>query len=243
MQLSRLWLATLFSLFIIFPAAADDAGLQQARESIKKIVPDAKADAVQASPVNGLYQVTIPPEMFYISADGKYAFTGDILDLKNGTNLSRPVRDQVRVTAIDNIGEKNMIVYGPKTAAHTISVFTDIDCGYCRKLHSEMAKYNKAGIRVRYLAYPRSGIGSKSYDKAVAVWCAKDKNAALTKAKQGQDIPMNKCDNPVAMEYELGQRIGVQGTPAIVTENGKIIPGYVPAERLALILDAHTAKK
>jgi thiol:disulfide interchange protein DsbC len=243
MQLSRVWLATLISLVVTLPVAADEAGLQQARETIKKIVPQAKADAVQPTPIDGLYQVTIPPEMFYISADGKYAVTGDILDLKKGKNLSTPVRDQVRISAINNVGEQNMIVYGPKTAAHTINVFTDIDCAYCRKLHSEIDKYNKAGIRVRYLAYPRAGIGSPSYDKAVAAWCAKDKNAALTKAKKGEKIPMEKCDNPVAMEFELGQRIGVTGTPAIVTENGKLIPGYVPAAQLKLMLDAHTAQK
>ncbi|HID49750.1 MAG TPA: DsbC family protein [Chromatiales bacterium] len=243
MQFSRLWLATFLSAVLSFPATAADAGLEQARAALQKMVPDASADAVQPSPIPGLYQVFLPPEMFYISADGKFAVTGDILDLEKGENLTRKVRDQARIDAINNVGENNMIVFGPKTAAHTITVFTDIDCGYCRKLHSEMDNYNKAGIRVRYMAYPRAGPGSESWDKAVAAWCAKDRNKTLTLAKQGQDIPMRKCDNPVAMEYQLGDRIGVRGIPAIVTESGQIIPGYVPADRLKLMLDAHAAKK
>ena len=243
MQLSRLWLATFLCAVFVFPATAEDAGLEQARKAVRKMVPDAGADAVQPSPIPGLYQVTLPPDMFYISADGKFAMTGDILDLEKGENLTRKVRDRVRIDAVNKVGEQNMIVYGPEKSDHTITVFTDIDCGYCRKLHSEMDKYNQAGIRVRYLAYPRAGIGSKSWDKAVAVWCAKDRNKALTEAKQGKEIAMAKCDNPVAMEYQLGDRIGVRGTPAIVTETGQIIPGYVPADRLKLMLDAHTAKK
>ncbi len=228
-----------------FAAEKTDPGLEQARAAMQKILPDLDPKAVQPSPVPGIYQVFLPPQLFYISADGRYAFDGDIIDLHTNTNLSTPVRDRLRLAAIENVGEKNMIIYGPKDAKHTITVFTDIDCGYCRKLHSEMDQYNKAGIRVRYLAYPRAGINSNSYNKAVAVWCAEDRNAAMTEAKQGKDPEPKTCDNPVAMEYELGQRLGIRGTPAIVTGRGQIIPGYVPADRLKAILDAEqvTAKK
>lgn len=242
-QLFKLWLATIITLSIIHTAVAEDASMKQAQDAVKKIIPGIKPDAVKPSPINGLYQVTVPPEMFYISADGRYAFSGDIIDLNNGKNVSTPVRDQMRIMAVNEMGEDSMIIYGPKTSKHTVTVFTDIDCGYCRKLHGEMAQYNKAGIRVRYLAYPRAGVPSESYNKAVAVWCAKDKNAAMTQAKKGEQVKMAKCDNPVASQYELGQSIGLRGTPAIITEDGMMIPGYVPPDKLVRMLDAKRALK
>ena len=220
-----------------------DPGLDQARAAMKKILPKLDPQAVQPSPIPGIYQVALPPQLFYISADGRYAFDGDIIDLHTNTDVSTPVRDHLRLAAIEKVGEKNMIIYGPKNAKHTVTVFTDIDCPYCRKLHSEMAQYNQAGIRVRYLAYPRAGLHSNSYRKAVSVWCAKNRNKALTEAKQGKDPEPRTCDNPVAREYELGQRLGIRGTPAIVTETGQVIPGYVPAQRLKAILDAEQVVK
>ncbi len=234
-------IAGALALGLLHPALAAeqaDPGLEKARAALKKILPELDPKAVQPSPVPGIYQVFMPPQLFYISADGRYAFDGDIIDLHTNTNVSTPVRDRLRLAAIEQVGEKNMIIYGPKEAKHTITVFTDIDCGYCRKLHSEMAQYNQAGIRVRYLAYPRAGLHSNSYNKAVSVWCAKDRNKALTEAKQGKDPEPKTCDNPVAREYELGQRLGIRGTPAIVTESGQVIPGYVPADRLKAILEA-----
>jgi len=116
-------------------------------------------------------------------------------------------------------------------------VFTDIDCGYCRKLHGEIDQFNAKGITVRYLAFPRSGIGAPSYNKAVSVWCDKDPQAAMTRAKNGETLPKADCDNPVKEQYELGQLIGVQGTPAIIMEDGALLPGYVPAAKLAAALD------
>jgi thiol:disulfide interchange protein DsbC len=172
-----------------------------------------------------------------MSTNGQYVITGDMIDLKNSVNLSQAVRDEARMASIENLGEKNMIVFAPEKVKHTVTVFTDIDCGYCRKLHSEISKYNALGIKVRYLAYPRAGIGSPSYKKAVAVWCSADKKKALTEAKQGKDIKSKDCDNPVAREYQLGQALGVNGTPAIVLENGQIYPGYAPADRLIKVLD------
>ncbi|MGD8926822.1 MAG: DsbC family protein [Thioalkalispiraceae bacterium] len=209
-------------------------------ELIKKRVKDelqAEATSIKQTPVKGLYEVTVPPRVFYISANGQYVLTGDMIDLKNSANLSQDVRDEARIASIENLGEKNMIVFAPKKVKHTVTVFTDIDCGYCRKLHSEIGKYNALGIEVRYLAYPRAGIGSPSYQKAVNVWCSADKKKALTDAKQGKNLPVKNCENPVAKEYELGQALGVNGTPAIVLENGQIYPGYAPADRLFKVLE------
>ena len=131
-----------------------------------------------------------------------------------------------------------MIVFPAKEQKHVITVFTDIDCGYCRKLHAEMDKYNEEGITVRYLMFPRAGVDSPSYKKAVTVWCSKDQLDAMTRAKNGENLPNLTCDNPIQEEYELGQLIGVRGTPAIVMDDGGMLPGYVPAARLAKALEA-----
>jgi len=147
-----------------------------------------------------------------------------------------------RVSALDKLGEDQMVVFSPKNPKHTVTVFTDIDCPYCRKLHQEMDGYLKEGIKVRYLFFPRAGIGSKSYDKAVSVWCSADRNQAMTDAKAGKDLGNKTCDNPVATHYKLGEELGVQGTPAIVTDDGRMIPGYLPPERLAAVFEK-TAKK
>jgi len=120
-------------------------------------------------------------------------------------------------------------------------VFTDIDCGYCRKLHADMDKYNAQGIRVRYLFYPRAGLRSESYRKAVSVWCADDRKAAMTAAKTGRPLPARSCVNPVADQYNLGRQLGVRGTPALVLEDGEIIPGYVPPDKLRTMLDDRQA--
>jgi len=196
-----------------------------------------KVDSITASAIPGIYEVLVPPKLFYMSADGRYLFTGDLIDLHEKVNLSSDKRSTARMSAVDKLGESEMIVFSPKEVKHTITVFTDIDCGYCRKLHSEMASYNKLGIKVRYMAYPRAGIGSESYDKAVSVWCADDKAKAMTAAKSGGKVAKKTCDNPVAKEFALGQELGVNGTPALLLENGQIYPGYAPADKLIAVLD------
>lgn len=210
--------------------------LDMAYENIKKVFPELPRDAVSLSPVAGLYQIKVPPKLIYISADARYVVQGDLINTKTFQNETTPLRDELRNVAINSVGEKNMIVYGDKKLPYTVTVFTDIDCGYCRKLHSQIEGYNKQGIRVRYMAYPRAGFGSESFAKAESVWCAEDRNKALTDAKNGTALKVAKCDNPVGQEYKLGQMLGVQGTPAIVTETGEVIPGYVPPQQLKKIL-------
>jgi len=222
----------------ILPAAAD-SNVDKIRAVLGKSMPSLKlpAGAIKASPISGLYMVMVPPDLFYISADGRYLFDGEIIDVNTRANLSEAVRGKMRVAELNGVKEKDMIIYGPKHPKHTVTVFTDIDCGYCRKLHSEMGDYNKAGIRVRYMAFPRSGLGSESYNKAVSVWCAKDPAKAMDAAKSGTSISSKTCANPVEMEYKLGSKLGVRGTPSIITDKGIMIPGYVPASRLKMILD------
>jgi len=241
---SKLLCTATVLLFVNTSVMADaDADIKKAHAAVQKMIPTVPIEAIQPSPLPGIYQVMIPPQMFYISADGRFAIDGDLIDLQSGENVTNVVRDQMRIAAVNAQGEDSMIVYGPNNPTHTITVFTDIDCGYCRKLHKEIDQYSKAGIKVRYMAYPRAGLNSGSYQKAVAVWCSKDRNDALTRAKLGEEIKAKDCDNPVAQQYELAQRLGLRGTPAIITEQGQVLPGYVPAAQLKLMLDAHVAKK
>ena len=221
----------------ISPVFAENAGLEEARKNIPKLITGVNPKNIFPSPVNGLYQVLMPPRFFYASADGRYLVDGDLIDMKTRENISQVPRNKSISAAINGMGEDSMIVFGKKDMKHTVTVFTDIDCGYCRKLHNEIKKYNEAGIRIRYLAYPRSGIGSGSYKKAEAVWCSKDKAKAMTDAKNGVNVKSENCKNPVAKHHTLGQMIGLRGTPALVLEDGTVVPGYIPAARLSEALN------
>jgi thiol:disulfide interchange protein DsbC len=226
-------LIVLFCLLPLGVFAANTAGFTELKQKVQAMLPPGVAiDSISTTQYSGLYEVVVGSKLFYVTRDGNYLIDGDLYDLKTQHNLSEERGNGLREKLIDAVDEKDMIIFGPRSAKHTITVFTDIDCGYCRKLHSEIDKYIQMGFRVRYLSYPRAGIGSKSYQKAVSVWCAKDRKKAITLAKRGESLPSRSCDNPVAKEYSLGQSIGVRGTPTIVLENGRVIPGYVPAGRL-----------
>lgn len=202
-----------------------------------------KPDKVSASVVPGLFEVVFGGQVLYVSADGRFVVQGDLIDLNSQANITEQRRGALRGEVIAAVNEKDMVVFAPRGATkHTITVFTDIDCGYCRKMHSQMAEYNKEGIKVRYLLFPREGLGSASFKKAVSVWCAEDKLDAMNKAKRGDSVPDKTCENPVQAQYELGQKIGVRGTPSIILENGEMIPGYVPPTQLAEMLAASKEK-
>lgn len=219
--------------------ASADNELKSARQQIAERFGGIPHDNINTSPIKGLYQVMLPPRMFYVSADGRFAVDGDLIDLQNKTNVSEPQRGSARLAAIEAIGADSMISFKPKKTKHVVTVFTDIDCTYCRKLHSEMKSYNDAGIEIRYLAYPRAGIGSESYNKAVSVWCSKDRNKAMTEAKGGKNIDTRNCENPVAQHFTLGGMMGIRGTPALVLPDGQIAPGYIPADRLKAALEGN----
>lgn len=206
-------------------------------EALAQALPGVKPDSVQASPMPGLFEVTVGAKIFYISENGRYLVEGSLIDIKERKNLTEAKMAQVRLKALEKVGVNNMIVFKPKIAQHMVYVFTDIDCGYCRKLHSEIDQYSKEGIEIRYLFFPRSGPNTDSYYKAVSVWCAKDRNAALTKAKKGENLERKECDNPVDEHMQLASDFGANGTPMIITEKGDVLPGYVPAAQLAKILN------
>ena len=220
---------------------ADPAVADRVRGSLAVLAPNVKPDSITATPVPGLYEVMFGPRLIYVSEDGRYVVQGSMIDLERRENLSEPRIAAAKMRAIEAVGEANMLIYGPADAAHTITVFTDVDCGYCRKLHSEMEGLNENGIRVRYLLYPRAGEKSPSYTKAVSAWCADDPHSALTLAKQGKEIPEKTCDNPVNKHLALGRTLGIQGTPTMVLEDGESLPGYVPANRLKALLEQRRA--
>ena len=219
---------------------ADDNAVKQA---LAKAMPSVKIDSIKPSEINGLLEVMIGANIFYVSEDGKYLLQGHLVDLASRTDLTEEKLGGVRKAAIDKVGEQNMIIFKPKISRYTISVFTDIDCGYCRKLHSEIDQYLAEGITVRYLFYPRAGKGSESYTKAISVWCADDRNAALTAAKKGSAPKTKTCANPVDQHMQLANDFEARGTPLIVTEKGNLLPGYVPAKQLAEVLRDEQAQK
>ena len=204
------------------------------RAEVAAHIPGARPEELRATAVPGVYELTRGADIIYVTADGKYAFTGDLVELATNNNLSEQHRRELRTKALDAFPENEMLVFGPKEPKYTVTVFTDVDCPYCRKLHSQFGLYNGLGIRVRYLLYPRTGPNTVSWLKAEQVWCSPDRNAALTRAKLGEELKTKACaNNPVAHSYALGQEFALEGTPAIIMPNGEMLPGYVPPDVLA----------
>ena len=166
-------------------------------------------------------------QILYMTHDGNYVFKGDILDINERRNLTEDARAGTRVKFLNSIKEEDYIEFAPEITQDTIYVFTDIDCGYCRKLHRDVPELNARGVSVRYLAYPRAGVESATGREMSYVWCAEDRQKALTAAKNQEAIEAKSCDDPVAEQYELGQKLGVRGTPAIYLQNGRMLPGYM----------------
>jgi len=218
-----------------FTLQADEPSKADLRIELAKKIPGAQPDDLRPSPIPGMYELTRGSDIAYVSADGKYAITGDLYDIATSDNLTEVKRRNVRLKLLSAIPEAEMLVFSPQNPKYTVTVFTDVDCGYCRKLHSQMAEYNRLGIRVRYLFYPRSGPDTESWEKAEQVWCSKDRNAALTRAKLGEKLsaPAQCKGSPVARDYALGQKFNIGGTPALVLEDGELLPGYLPPAMLA----------
>jgi len=216
------------------------------RAEIVKKFPGSKVEDIVPSPINGVFEIRLGGDVAYVSADGRYLISGDMFDIDSRTNLTEAGRADTRRKLLAKLDEKDMIVFAPATTKHTITVFTDVECGYCRKLHSEIDQINKLGVRVRYMAYPRSGPGTADWTKMESVWCSKDRKTAITQAKAGSDVKAQNCGaTPVAKQYELGEQLGVRGTPAIFTTSGDYIGGYLPPQQLVQQLDdlAKEAKK
>ena len=220
-----------FMCFFACSVSAQADGLAVAN-GLSKVIPGITQKDVFKTPISGLYQVNAGARVFYTSGDGRYIIQGELVDLLKRENLTANALKSARKATLDKVDEKTMIIFPAKNAKHTVTIFSDIDCGYCRKLHAELSGYTDAGITVRYLFFPRSGVNTESYFKAVSVWCAADRNKALTDAKLNDKIEKKTCDNPVDAHMKLAQEFGVSGTPAIIADDGTMIPGFVPAEQL-----------
>jgi thiol:disulfide interchange protein DsbC len=210
-------------------------------QAIAEKLPGIDPSSIKATPIAGIFEISAGANIAYVTRDARYLLRGDLIDLDTDANLTEQRRSEARVDQLAALGEDNMIIFGPaaKDAKYEITVFTDLDCGYCRKLHSEIAQLNSLGIRVRYLFFPRSGPNSVSWQKAEQVWCAPDRKSAFTAAKAGQPVRSGECGpTPVTAEWEMGQAFGVTGTPAIVTEQGTLIAGYLPPRELVARLDS-----
>jgi thiol:disulfide interchange protein DsbC len=230
------------------PAAAPTAGTPDARavEAVRALSPQAVVERIGAAPVPGFREVVVGGQVAYASDDGKYLFVpgqgGALFDVARRTNLTEASLGALRKRLLETIPASERIVFAPANPKHRITVFTDVSCGYCRKMHSEIADYNREGIAVEYLAFPRAGLGSPDYNTMVSIWCSPDRRKALTDAKADRRVPPRTCKTTVNQQYDVGQRAGLTGTPMIVAEDGTQIGGYVPAARLRQALDDLAAK-
>lgn len=209
--------------------AADDVAI---RERVEALVPEINSLAIAETPVPGVMEVQLNNEVIYMSADGRYLMQGRLIDLETQTDLTDAAKTVVRREKLAELDETQMVSFGPEDAEYELMVFTDTDCGYCRRLHEQIEDYTSEGIRINYLAFPRAGIGSETYNTMVSVWCAEDRQAAMSTAKAGNQPPPAQCDNPVESQYQLGRALGVTGTPSMITPDGDMIPGYVPPQQL-----------
>ncbi len=221
------------------PAAPDEAAVRKAMDAISKGI---KIDSIRPAPIPGLMEVTAEGEIAYVTNDGKYLVSGNIIEIAGKRNLTESAHAVLRRSLLKNIVPSQMIVFAPPHPKYTVTVFTDVDCAYCRKLHSQIADYNKAGIAVDYLFFPRTGLGTESADKAVSVWCASDRRQAFTDAKKGLPVKKINCTNPVAMDYNLGLKVGIDGTPAIFAADGTQIGGYITPTEMKTKLDKLAAQ-
>lgn len=223
--------------------AAPAGGTPDARAiaAIARLNPDVEVEHVGAAPIPGFREAIVGGQVIYITDDGRYLFLagtgGALLDTQTQKNLSEGALGGMRNKLLATIPASERIVFAPPNPKHTVTVFTDVECGYCRKLHSEIKDYNAQGIAVEYLAFPRMGLGSEDFKKMVSVWCAPDRKAALTQAKTTGKVVEKNCKNTVTMQYNVGQRVGLTGTPMIIAADGTQMGGYVPPKALREALD------
>jgi len=230
--MKKLVLILTFALLPVVMTSADEI-TDRVTANLEAILPEGtQITAIAESPMPNVYEVSVGSRTFYAIAEGKYLLLGDVYDTVRQVSLADELKAEKMTEAIAGISAEQMVVFGPESAERHITVFTDVDCGYCRKLHNEVPTLTEAGLQVRYMAFPRAGIGSDSYKKIVSVWCADDPQATMTLAKSGQVPEAKTCENPVADQYRIGQEVGVRGTPTIIFDDGNVLPGYLPADQI-----------
>ncbi len=234
------------------PVAAKVALSPEAMKAmLEKKLKGIEIDSIELSPKEGVYQVFYSGQILYVSTDGEFLFTGNLLGLSGDEPVNLTEEAVVaksselspqRVEAMASLKEDDMVIFKADKEEHVISVFTDIDCAYCRKLHKEIPQLNASGITVRYLAFPRAGVGSSAYDKLVSVWCADDKKLAMDNAKLKREFSPKTCDNPVENQYKLTREFRLSGTPTLILPDGELISGYMPHDELVKHLESKTAQ-
>ena len=220
--------------FALLSQTANAGSIEEVKAALADLIgPRAANSEVVESPMDGVYQVNLGDRVIYASKVGNYMMLGEVYDTQRKVSLADEIQQQKALATIEAMEESDMIVFSPEQTKRTMTVYTDVDCPYCRKLHKEVPELVENGVKVRYLWYPRSGINTPSYDKAVSIWCADDQQAAMDDAKLNDKIVAAKCDpNPVSAQYASGQQVGVRGTPTIVLDDGTVIGGYMPAKNL-----------
>lgn len=218
------------SLFTSFGVIAETDAVDRLKQALAKSMPNVKPDKISESPIDGLYEVIVGSQVVYMSVDAQYMIEGDLYNLVTKENVSENAKSVIRLAAINKLGADKMLVYKPETVKNTITVITDIDCPYCRRLHNEVPDYMKNNVEVRYIFMPLKGAADMK--KTVSVWCSDNQQQALDIAKSGGKVEEKTCDNPIKDHLKLARELGVRGTPAIVLENGELLPGYVPVAKL-----------
>ena len=211
-------------------AIAETDDVKKLRLALAKSMPQVEPSKISPSPITGMYEVIVGTQVVYMSVDAQFMIDGDLINLNTNENVSEGAKSSIRLSAINKLGVDNMLVYSPKKVKDTITVITDIDCPYCRRLHDEVPEYLENNVEVRYIFMPLKGAADMK--KTVSVWCSDDRQAALTTAKSGGKVDAKTCDNPIKDHLQLAREIGVRGTPAIVLEDGQMLPGYVPSAKL-----------
>ena len=223
------------------PAAlAQDEAAELLKQELATKLLGVEATDIAESPIEGLYQITVGTNVAYVSADGLYLMRGEIYDIETSRNLTENVRASTRIEMLGSVDPDTILVFGPPDGdvRHTVTIFTDIDCGYCRQFHREIDRVNALGIEVHYLFYPRTGPDTESWTKADKVWCADDPNTAFTSATVGGVVPEETCaQTPVREHFDLGIEVGVRGTPSIFSASGELLGGYLPPDELLAVLD------
>jgi thiol:disulfide interchange protein DsbC len=239
----KMILGTIVAAVLTATAAMADGVPADLGEKLKPMFGGKAPDSLKATPLANIFEAKFGGEIIYVSGDARYVLAGELIDAQTKSSLTEASRSSDRLATMKTIDASKAIEFKAKgEEKHVLYVFTDVDCPFCMKLHKEVPALNEKGVTVRYMAYPRAGIGSPAYKKMVNVWCADNKQDALTKVKNGETIETKDCVNPVADDFALGQKLGVDGTPALVTPEGLMIPGYRPADQLVKMLDDAKAK-
>jgi thiol:disulfide interchange protein DsbC len=235
--MNKIFLLPLTLIFFSNLATAETVP-EKVKQRLAEVAPGYDVDSIKSTPLSGLYEFIANGSVLYVSADGRYIINGSLIDLDTKQNLTELTQQAVTKKVMDAYDKNKMITFSAEgKPKHIISVFTDVDCPYCSMLHKEVPKLNKAGVEVRYLMYPRAGAGSATFIKSVSAWCNEDQKKAIGIVKEGGKVVAMNCDNPVQEQFDLGRSIGVSGTPTLILESGKVLPGYMPADKLLKVLN------